>query len=225
MKYIKSYSDNSEYEAAKTSADFLTPNVGYIEDTKEVKYLNSKRDLYNIYGTMNGANLQSTLKINNTYKTITSDNNKEFGLVFTGSVTSFSMYSNQNYIKSFDKIDIDTSQMTSMGSMFKGCGGINKLDLSNFNTSLVSNMYTMFYQCSSLKSLNISNWDMSNVASHDFMFDNCFGNGSTITMNNTNQTTFDMIKAQLVTDYRASYVTIIRNGHSYTYNGSEWVEA
>lgn len=48
MKYIKSYSNNSEYEAAKTKK---YPHVGYIEDTKEVKYVNEKTDYSQDYLT------------------------------------------------------------------------------------------------------------------------------------------------------------------------------
>lgn len=40
MKYIKTYADNSEYEADKAKK---YPHVGYIEDTKEVKYINEQQ--------------------------------------------------------------------------------------------------------------------------------------------------------------------------------------
>lgn len=48
MKYIKSYANNSEYEADKTKK---YPHVGYIEDTKEVKYVNEKTDYSQDYLT------------------------------------------------------------------------------------------------------------------------------------------------------------------------------
>lgn len=250
MKYIKSYSDNSEYEAAKTSADFMTPNVGYIEDTKEVKYLNSKKDLYNIYGTLTGDSATATIKINNKDYTVSpSGSENEFGLVFSQPVTQLS-FQYQSGIKTLDKLDIDTSAVTNMGSMFSSCNALTTLDVSNWNTSAVTNMSNMFsgcraitsldvsnwntsavtymgmmfYSCQALTSLDLSNWDTSKVTNMGSMFGNCRALTS-LTMNNTNTTTFDMIKAQLVSSNVASHVTIIRDGHSYTYNGSEWVEA
>ena len=276
MKYIKSYANNSEYEAAKTSADFLTPNVGYIEDTKEVKYLNSKKDLYNIYGTLIGDSATATIQINGTrYSVSPSGSDNEFGLNYDQPVTQLSFIS-QTGIKTLDKIDVDTSAVTNMngmfntcyaltsldvsnwntsavtnmssmfsscralsnldvskwntsavgdmGSMFYGCEALTALDLSNFNTSAVTNMGYMFNSSDRLTTLDLSNWNTSAVTNTDSMFRNCNAL-TTLTMNNTNQTTFDMIKAQLVSSNVASRVTIIRDGHSYTYNGSEWVEA
>lgn len=64
---------------------------------------------------------------------------------------------------------------------------------------------------------------MTNVSATTSMFYGCSAL-TTITMNNTNQTTFDTIKAQLVTDHVASHVTIIRDGHSYQYQNGQWVE-
>ena len=299
MKYIKSYADNAAYEAAKTSADFLTPNVGYIEDTKEVKWLNSKKDLYNIYGTLTGDSATATININGrNYSVSPSGADNGFGLNYAQPVTQLSFYRQSN-IKTLDKLDIDTSAMTSMAHMFENCNSLTTLDVSNFNTSLVTDMSYMFKGCNidgklnldgfvksnvtninsilndctanlidvsnwdlsgitaltrtfltcenittldlsswrntsslrtldyvfgnntKLDTLNISNWDLSNVTTLNIVFYGGF-RGSTVIMNNTNQATFDMLKSLL---NGRTNVTIIRDGHSYTYNGSEWVEA
>lgn len=282
-KYIRTYSNNSEYEAAKASAGFLTPNVGYIEDTKEVKYLNSKKDLYDIYGTIDARYLRSPyLLINGSQKDIV-DTNGTFGYTWTGdSVYSLIFKDNEAIsggVKRFVTIEkIDTkmvSGLTTMSNMFRGCNSLTEIDLSNFNTSKVTDMNnafrecksltsldlsgfdtssvttmkemfmfvigmtaidlktfntekvtdmsSMFSRCESLKTLDISNWDTSAVTSMNGMFNYCYAL-TTVIMNSTNQTTFDMIKAQLVTDSKASRVTIIRDGVNWKYQNGAWVE-
>ena len=53
---------------------------------------------------------------------------------------------------------MDTSNVTDISGMFRGCNSISYLlDISNWNTSNVTDMRDMFYDCSSLSSLrNIS---------------------------------------------------------------------
>ena len=67
----------------------------------------------------------------------------------------------------------DTSNVTSMGSMFSGCSSLQSLDLSNFNTSNATNMSSMFNSCSSLQSLDLSNFNTSNATNMDSMFNGC----------------------------------------------------
>lgn len=277
-KYIRTYSNNSEYETDKTKK---YPHVGYIEDTKEVKYLNSKRDLYDIYGTIDARYLHSPyLTINGSDKNIV-ESDETFGYTWTGdSVYSLEFRDNEAIsggVKRFVTIEkIGTkmvSGLTTMAEMFRGCNSLTEIDLSNFNTSKVTDMNNafrectsltsldlsgfdtssvttmkemfvfvsattaldlktfntekvtdmskMFARCESLKTLDISNWDTSAVTNMNGMFNYCYAL-TTVIMNNTNTTTFDMIKTQLNGNTK---VTIIRDGHSYTYNGSEWVEA
>lgn len=277
MKYIKSYADNAAYEAAKTSADFLTPNVGYIEDTKEVKYLNSKKDLYNIYGTLTGDSATAIIRINgNGYTVSPSGADNGFGLNYDQPVTTFKILDFNPPIKTFDKLNIDTSEMTSMERMFSSvytissidlshlktnkvtsmlamfsrCQSLTSIDLSNFNTSKVTNMGSMFTACYALTSLDLSSFDTSSVTSMSQMFRDCknlttldlsnwdmdavgsteqqmfIGSTyiATLTMNNTNQTTFDRIKAEMVSADKASHVTIIRDGVNWKYQNGAWVE-
>ena len=89
---------------------------------------------------------------------------------------------NENMVGYFDEfrnmtlIDLsvmDTSEVTDMGSMFAGCGGLTSLDLSDFDTSQVTNMRAMFEQCSSLTSLDVSNFDTSKVTDMSRMFETC----------------------------------------------------
>ena len=67
--------------------------------------------------------------------------------------------------------NIDTSNVTNMGSMFYGCRLLRCI--GNFNTSNVTNMGSMFQKCSSLTSLDLSGWDTSNVTNMSYMFEDC----------------------------------------------------
>lgn len=129
-------------------------------------------------------------------------------------------------LTSLDVNNFNTSAVTTMSAMFFGCNHITSLNLNNFDTSSVTNMDYMFKGCSGLISLDLSNWDTSSVSSSTQMFKQASVGGNamlTITMNNTNTTTFDMIKAQLVTDGISRYVTIIRDGVTYKYQNNQWV--
>ena len=150
----------------------------------------------------------------------------DFSRLDTSSATNMTATFNSCYSANTINVSTwNTSNVTSMREMFRNSSEITSLDLSSFNTSSVATMYMMFDNCKKLSSLNISNWDMTNVSTIGSMFSNFGINASsiTITMNNTNTTTFDMIKARLVTDSVASHVSIIRDGLTWTYNGSEWV--
>ena len=58
-------------------------------------------------------------------------------------------------IASFHFLVTDTSEITSMFSMFSNCSSLTSLDLSNFDTSVVTNMWDMFNNCTSLTNLHL----------------------------------------------------------------------
>ena len=68
---------------------------------------------------------------------------------------------------------LNTSEVTTMNSMFGGCKSITNLDLSHFNTSKVTNMEAMFNTCHKLKEINLRGFDTSNVTSMQIMFLGC----------------------------------------------------
>ena len=69
--------------------------------------------------------------------------------------------------------NLNTSEVTSMGSMFAGCGKLTSLDLSHFNTASVTDMETMFKNCIKLTTLDLSSFDTSNVTTMSEMFSGC----------------------------------------------------
>ena len=68
---------------------------------------------------------------------------------------------------------LDTSGITSMGSMFSDCRALTSLNLSNFDTSKVTSMSSMFSNCSALTSLDLSNFDTKAVTNMYYMFSGC----------------------------------------------------
>ena len=69
-----------------------------------------------------------------------------------------------------DVSHLDTSNFTSMDSMFRNCYLLTELDVSHFDTSKVTNMSNMFQGCSSLTSLNVSGFDTSKVTNMSNVF-------------------------------------------------------
>ena len=64
-------------------------------------------------------------------------------------------FNNKSNIKSLNKIQLDTSNITDMSNLFNGCSSLTTLDLSKWNISNVTNMQNMFLGCSSLKDVYI----------------------------------------------------------------------
>lgn len=50
----------------------------------------------------------------------------------------------------------DTSKITTMNSMFKGCTGLKSLDFSSFNTKNVTNFSSMMYGCTGLSRITVA---------------------------------------------------------------------
>lgn len=50
----------------------------------------------------------------------------------------------------------DTSKITTMNSMFKGCTGLKSLDFSSFNTKNVTNFSSMMYGCTGLSKITVA---------------------------------------------------------------------
>ena len=64
----------------------------------------------------------------------------------------------------------DTSNTTSISSMFRDCSSLTSLDLNSFNTNAVTNMGALFNGCTNLTQLDITNFDTSNVTNMSSMF-------------------------------------------------------
>ena len=73
---------------------------------------------------------------------------------------------------------LDTSKVTDMSEMFRGCSGLASIDLSAFDSKSVTNMSRMFSDCVGLRLLNLTMYSSSRfttaaVTDMSFMFNNC----------------------------------------------------
>ena len=92
----------------------------------------------------------------------------------TSQVTSMGwMFKGCGSLTSLDLTRFDTSKVTDMGWMFSGCGSLTSLDLTRFDTSQVMYMWDMFSGCASLTSLDLTSFDTSQVTNMMTMFFGC----------------------------------------------------
>ena len=132
-----------------------------------------------LYGD-NPINMKGVYHIYPQYNNITAFNKFNIGTLDSKQLTSCEEMFLRYTGSSLDLSKFDTSNVTNMGSMFRGCGSLKSLDLSKFDTSNVTNMRSMFSGCQSLTSLDLSNFDTSNVATSfyglygmHYMFSGC----------------------------------------------------
>ena len=71
--------------------------------------------------------------------------------------------------------NLNTSKVTDMSQMFRGCHALGNLDLSGLDVSKVENFSYTFYECWGLQSLTLGGWDTSSATNMDRMFYNCSG--------------------------------------------------
>ena len=90
--------------------------------------------------------------------------------------TTASWFSNMTDLTSIQGMNyLNTSEVTTMQSMFNGCSGLTSLDVSGFNTANVTNMLSVFSGCSGLTSLDVSGFNTANVTNMQSLFNGCSG--------------------------------------------------
>ena len=90
----------------------------------------------------------------------------------TSEVTTMNtMFYMMDSLKSIDVSKFNTSKVTDMFEMFDNAGIIEQLNVSSFNTSNVTNMKWMFFGLSKVKKLDLTNFNTSRVADMYGMFD------------------------------------------------------
>lgn len=92
----------------------------------------------------------------------------------TSEVTTMrSMFDKCRNLESIDLSHFVTRNLKSMRSMFYDCIKLITLDLSSFNTDLVETMQFTFTNCSTLTRVNIRNFNPKNVENMSGMFSEC----------------------------------------------------
>ena len=125
---------------------------------------------YEMYIAANGMIVATSLeKFFNRYMNVTTINNLNY--LDTSQVTSmYTLFQRCDNLVSLDLSSWDTSNVISMVGMFNYCYKLTILNISNFNTSKVTSMYAMFNNCISLQELNLSSFDTSKVTNMQTMF-------------------------------------------------------
>ena len=181
-KYINSFADSNEYNSYIESDKAYSPNIGFIEETKQVKWIENVMKDCIFYGTtkgntdfMIGSSVSDgdsdCIKVHIILQTDGSDN--IMYATKTDIVKTPVIISIDAEITSIKKWNIDTSSVTDMNYMFGDCDALTSLDLSTFDTSKVTDMNYMFGYCSALTSLDVSSFNTSNVTDMRRMFGYC----------------------------------------------------
>ena len=88
--------------------------------------------------------------------------------------TTYSWFHGMSNLTEITNIQyLNTSQVTTMRQMFRGCSSLTSLNLSSFNTANVTSMYAMFFECSGITSLDLSSFNTENLTEMNFMFSKC----------------------------------------------------
>ena len=92
----------------------------------------------------------------------------------TSNITSMrSMFSGCSGLTYCNVLDFNTANVNNMAYMFLSCSGLTNINLSSFKTDAVTNMMSMFYDCRGLSELDVSSFNTKNVTSMTSMFYYC----------------------------------------------------
>ena len=89
----------------------------------------------------------------------------------TSTMSWFYMFWKLKHIDGME--NLNTSEVTSMLSMFAYCSSLDSIDVSRFDTSKVEDMEGMFYACSSLAELDLSSFDISQGCATSTLLKDC----------------------------------------------------
>lgn len=95
------------------------------------------------------------------------------GLDTSQTTSMASLFSGCRSLQSVDLMPLKTSKVTNMNRMFAGCAELTSVDLSKIDGSSVTNLGDMFRRCSSLKDVNFNGFDTSHVTYMAGMFYGC----------------------------------------------------
>lgn len=87
--------------------------------------------------------------------------------------TMESMFNGCQSLAALDLSAFDTSKVTTMRGMFQACASLTALDLRSFDTSNVTDMSYLFYWCSALTALDLGGFRTSNVTDMSYLFYQC----------------------------------------------------
>lgn len=181
---VNGFRGMSNLEYANISNSIITGNYLFMEDSKLTTV-----DAYNCdfrggyFGweksmtTLNGYQTWtfSTGNASNAFRGLTKVTSLDLTGWDTSNVTTmtsmFDTCSNLTEIKGINSLN--TSKVILMNNIFYGCKSLTSLDLSNWDVHNVTNLQFAFYGCLSLTNNPIKNWELDNVVNLSSMFSNC----------------------------------------------------
>lgn len=98
------------------------------------------------------------------------------GAAFFDTSNATTMSSMFNYCYELTSVDLscfDTRKVTDFSTMFNYCTSLPYVDVSGFTTGQASDFDSMFNGCWDITGIDVSNWNMSNAVYVQYMFDNC----------------------------------------------------
>ena len=115
---------------------------------------------------------------------------ENLNLLDTSNVTTMTSMFNYCYkLATLNVSKFDTSNVTNMSYMFSLCSSLTSLDVSKFDTSKVTSMSSMFNDCKKLKTLDVSNFNTSKVTDMSHMFYSCGSTSLDLSNFNTSNVT------------------------------------
>ena len=165
-KYINTFNTTAEYDAYIDSAYPEFPNVGYDKQAGDVIIRRTSPNNYQIWGTTTAtSNFNIQLNGNNVEVTVDPLTGEFYLTGWTGTLTNLSYcFDGLTHITSIKKFALDTSNVTSISSMFKNCTALkivnlNNVDFSNISTSWTTDgpWFTGLYQSIETTDLYITN--------------------------------------------------------------------
>ena len=230
-KYINTFNTTADYENYIESALPEFPNVGYDKQAGKVNIVRTSPNDHLFYGeVVDPAQALPTISLNNTTNTPTLDpiNNTFYLDSWSNTSPTSISFNNKSNLKTIKKMQINTSRVNKMNTMFMSCSSLTSLDLSSFNTSNVTEMNNIFYECRSLTSLDLSSFNTSNLYQMNSMFYNCRSltslDLSNLDISNANNISYMFYGCFALTDvYITIEATLMKLTNNLSGQGSDWI--
>ena len=174
-KYINTFYTSEDFDAYIESDLPEFPNIAYQKYLDHVEITMTKPAPPVWRGELSDAGTNPSITLDSVENTPeTNQELTKFKLTSWSNAAPTSItINNGRGIKTIEIFNIDTSNVTSMSSMFKGCSKLTSVNLTKFNTSNVTNMSSMFSDCKLLTSLDLTKFNTSNVTNISSMFFGC----------------------------------------------------
>ena len=174
IEYIDAFDSNSQIY--QNAVMLLEKNLGYAElssdnTTLTFRFDNARATYETTFSLNTGTNDPGWYAYRKSITSVEFTYNFDTYAKPTSTYHWFSDMSNLTSISGLNYLN--TSEVTTMRSMFYGCSKLTSLNLNGFNTANVTDMSYMFQRCSSLTSLNVSSFNTANVTNMGAMFDSC----------------------------------------------------